>query len=67
MSSPCTALSNAIKAKGHTHSQIAQKVGSTEQRIRDIVGGRERPTQQEFDKLARSLGITSQSIPHATA
>ncbi|KAN0125850.1 hypothetical protein V8E52_001057 [Russula decolorans] len=66
----CTALNNAIKAKGYSLPQVAQNVGSSEQRVRDIVSGRERPTQQEFNKLATSLGIANQAphnSDHATA
>ncbi|KAI0001148.1 hypothetical protein BJV77DRAFT_262584 [Russula vinacea] len=55
----CTALSNAIARQGVSYAQIAMRVGTTEKRIIDIVSGKERPTQQEFNKLATSLGITN--------
>lgn len=66
----CKALNNAIKAKGYSLPQIAQNVGFSEQRVSDIFSGRERPTRQEFNQLATSLGIANQ-VPndsaHATA
>ncbi|KAI9511980.1 hypothetical protein F5148DRAFT_1166626 [Russula earlei] len=55
----CTALNNAIRAKGYTHSQLADRVGSTPERVTDILSGQAKPTQQEFDSLARTLGVTN--------
>ncbi|KAI0277070.1 hypothetical protein BGY98DRAFT_1097721 [Russula aff. rugulosa BPL654] len=68
--SPCSALNNAIRAKGYTYPQIAQSVGTDEKRVRDIVSGSVRPTQQEFERLASSLGIAGQAprdSSHTTA
>lgn len=68
---------------GYTYPQIAQNVGSNEQRVRDstfepsyasllaclhvvVVSGKARPTQQEFNNLARSLDIQSPAVSGRT-
>ncbi|KAF8483571.1 hypothetical protein DFH94DRAFT_843192 [Russula ochroleuca] len=55
----CTALKSAIERQKVSYKQIAKNVGTTESRIIDIVSGRERPTQQEFNRLATALGIAN--------
>ncbi|KAF8226712.1 hypothetical protein L208DRAFT_1406651 [Tricholoma matsutake] len=55
----CSAVKAAKDRTGLSYEVIAQKVGSTEQRITNICVGAEKPTPAEFTALAKALGITS--------
>ncbi|KAI0254529.1 hypothetical protein BJV78DRAFT_923634 [Lactifluus subvellereus] len=60
----CAGLTNAIRGKGITYAQLAQRIGSTEQRVSDICSGKQSATQKEFNDLAAALGMTNLG-PHA--
>ncbi|KAJ7221559.1 hypothetical protein GGX14DRAFT_337423, partial [Mycena pura] len=53
----CKALAAAKNKSGLSYGQIAQRIGSTEQRVIDICTGVESPTTAEFNALAQALGI----------
>lgn len=57
MSTGCTALNNAIRAKGLNYSQLAMRTTLSEGRIGDICSGKAKPSTQEFNALAYALGI----------
>ncbi|KAF9044224.1 hypothetical protein BJ165DRAFT_1479897 [Panaeolus papilionaceus] len=54
----CTAVANAKKNSGLSYSQIAAKLGKSEQHVIDICTGTSRPNDAEFKALADALGIT---------
>ncbi|THU82278.1 hypothetical protein K435DRAFT_967057 [Dendrothele bispora CBS 962.96] len=58
----CSALSNAMKAKGKSYADIAKAINQSEQHVIDICTGSKRPTDAEFNALASALGITN--VPH---
>ncbi|KAK7454027.1 hypothetical protein VKT23_011538 [Stygiomarasmius scandens] len=58
----CSALSNAMKAKGMSYASLAQAIKQPEQHVVDICTGTKRPTDAEFNALAGALGITN--VPH---
>ncbi|KAF9269795.1 hypothetical protein L218DRAFT_953420 [Marasmius fiardii PR-910] len=62
----CAAVNAAKEKTGLSYAAIAQKIGGTEQRVIDICTGNQKPTQAEFDALARALNITA-PLPHDTA
>jgi len=53
----CAALAAAKERTGLSYSQIAQRVGSSEQRIIDICTGVAAPTEAEFQAITVALGI----------
>ncbi|KAJ7118901.1 hypothetical protein C8R44DRAFT_624990 [Mycena epipterygia] len=59
----CTALAAAKDRSGLSYGDIAGKIGKTEQHVIDICTGAQKPTTDEFNALARALGI--QSAPPA--
>ncbi|KAI0777668.1 hypothetical protein BD413DRAFT_186323 [Trametes elegans] len=62
----CAALAAAKDKKGLSYAQIAQQIGKSEQHVIDICTGQSVPTTDEFNALARVLGITEQP-PHDAA
>ncbi|KIM43754.1 hypothetical protein M413DRAFT_443662 [Hebeloma cylindrosporum] len=58
----CAALAAAKAKKGLSYAQIASGIGSTEQRVIDVVTGQSKATDAEFNALAQVLGITN--VPH---
>ncbi|KAI9063661.1 hypothetical protein FKP32DRAFT_1676350 [Trametes sanguinea] len=62
----CAALAAAKEKKGMSYAQIAQQIGKPEQHVIDICTGAATPTTDEFNALARVLGITS-APPHDAA
>ncbi|KAH8996638.1 hypothetical protein EDB92DRAFT_1840979 [Lactarius akahatsu] len=66
-SGQCAALNNAIAGKGLTYNTLAQRVGSSEQRVADICTGKAKPTTKEFNDLASTLGVNPpRDAVHAT-
>ncbi|KAI5122839.1 hypothetical protein M0805_003134 [Coniferiporia weirii] len=66
----CTALAAAKEKKGLSYAQIASQIGKDEQHVIDVCTGATRPTDAEFDALARVLDIKSKPAHdgvHATA
>ncbi|KAI0266364.1 hypothetical protein BC834DRAFT_969404 [Gloeopeniophorella convolvens] len=61
----CSALNAAINRQGVTYAQLAQRVGVSEQRVIDVVTGKDVATTTEFNALASALGITN--APHDAA
>ncbi|KDR79218.1 hypothetical protein GALMADRAFT_62971 [Galerina marginata CBS 339.88] len=59
----CAALAAAKEKKGLSYAQIASGIGKSEQHVIDIVTGKTKPTEAEFNAIASVLGITS-SVPH---
>ncbi|KAG7095254.1 hypothetical protein E1B28_006027 [Marasmius oreades] len=57
----CAALNNAKTKKGLSYAQIAESIGQTEQHVTDVCTGKVKPTQEEFNALAKVLGITDQA------
>jgi len=55
----CTALAAAKDRSKMSYGDIAAKIGQTEQHVVDICTGVQKPTNQEFDALARALGISN--------
>ncbi|KAF8628302.1 hypothetical protein AX17_006005 [Amanita inopinata Kibby_2008] len=62
----CAAVAAAKDRSGLSYSQIASKIGSTEQHVIDICTGTQRPSAAEFQALAVALGITT-PLPHNSA
>ncbi|KAK7035905.1 hypothetical protein R3P38DRAFT_3183716 [Favolaschia claudopus] len=62
----CAALAAAKDRTGMSYAQIAGKLGKTEQHVIDICTGSSRPTTDEFNALAKVLGIQD-SPPHDSA
>ncbi|KII85526.1 hypothetical protein PLICRDRAFT_44839 [Plicaturopsis crispa FD-325 SS-3] len=62
----CSALAAAKEKKGYSYSQIAAKIGKSEQHVIDVCTGAARPTPDEFNALARALDITA-PVPHDSA
>ncbi|KAI0323755.1 hypothetical protein GY45DRAFT_1376092 [Cubamyces sp. BRFM 1775] len=62
----CAALAAAMQKQGLSYAQVAQKIGKSEQHVIDICTGAATPTTDEFNALARALGITS-APPHDAA
>ncbi|KAF5360313.1 hypothetical protein D9758_009127 [Tetrapyrgos nigripes] len=58
----CTALANAMKAKGKSYADLATAIGKSEQHVIEICTGTARPTDTEFNTLAQVLGISN--VPH---
>ncbi|KAF8815559.1 hypothetical protein BYT27DRAFT_7128904 [Phlegmacium glaucopus] len=54
----CAALAAAKAKKGLSYAQIANTIGSPEQRVIDVCTGNAKPTEAEFKSLANALGIT---------
>ncbi|KAF9562084.1 hypothetical protein CPC08DRAFT_688188 [Agrocybe pediades] len=59
----CAALAAAKEKKGMSYGQIASGMGVSEQRVIDIVTGKDHPTEAEFKKIAGVLGIAD-TVPH---
>ncbi|KAF8066649.1 hypothetical protein FPV67DRAFT_1670140 [Lyophyllum atratum] len=59
----CTALAAAKDKSGLSYAAIAQKIGKTEQHVIDICTAKQKPTKDEFDALAKALGITA-NVPN---
>ncbi|KAF9002577.1 hypothetical protein BDQ17DRAFT_1425893 [Cyathus striatus] len=59
----CSAVASAKEKSGLSYSQIATKIGTSEQHVIDICTGAKKPTQPEFNALAQALGITA-PLPH---
>ncbi|KAJ7184454.1 hypothetical protein C8R46DRAFT_1208650 [Mycena filopes] len=57
----CSALAAAKDRSGMSYGDIAAKIGKTEQHVIDICTGTQRPTTDEFNALAKALGIQSQA------
>ncbi|KAJ7042077.1 hypothetical protein C8F04DRAFT_1078222 [Mycena alexandri] len=58
----CSALAAAKdRSAGLSYSDIAGKIGKSEQHVIDICTGTQRPTTEEFNALAKALGIQSQA------
>lgn len=57
----CAALAAAKDRSGLSYLQIAQRTGTTEQRIIDICTGATVPTQAEFQGITVALGIQHQA------
>ncbi|KAF8960724.1 hypothetical protein BDZ97DRAFT_1832556 [Flammula alnicola] len=55
----CAALAAAKEKKGLSWGQIAGALGQSEQHVIDIVTGQSKPTEAEFNAIAKVLGITS--------
>jgi len=51
------ALAAAKTKSGLSYTQIAQRIGLSEQRVIDICTGAQRPTTTEFNALAQALGV----------
>ncbi|KAI9441335.1 hypothetical protein H4582DRAFT_1931915 [Lactarius indigo] len=52
---------------GLTYLTLAQRVGSSEQRVADICTGKAKPTTKEFNDLASTLGVNPpRDAVHAT-
>ncbi|KAH9072960.1 hypothetical protein EDB83DRAFT_148948 [Lactarius deliciosus] len=52
---------------GLTYNTLAQRVGSSEQRVADICTGKAKPTTKEFNDLASTLGVSPpRDAVHAT-
>ncbi|KAJ6606311.1 hypothetical protein DFH09DRAFT_1299577 [Mycena vulgaris] len=65
----CTALATAKDRSGMSYSDIGSKIGKSEQEVINICTGAQKPTTDEFNALARALGIQSSAPPisaHAT-
>ncbi|KAI0659176.1 hypothetical protein C8Q70DRAFT_1054453 [Cubamyces menziesii] len=62
----CAALAAAMNKQGLSYAQVAQRIGKSEQHVIDICTGASTPTADEFNALARALGITSPP-PHDAA
>ncbi|KAF8643452.1 hypothetical protein AX16_009008 [Volvariella volvacea WC 439] len=62
----CAAVAAAQQRTGLTDAQIAEKVGTTEAHITDIITGKTKPTAEEFQKLAVALEIKD-PLPHDAA
>ncbi|KAN0082532.1 hypothetical protein V8E55_008327 [Tylopilus felleus] len=54
----CSALNSALHAKGFNNAELANKTGLGSQRVNDILDGKAKPTQEEFNTIAGVLGIT---------
>jgi len=63
----CAALAAAKDKAGLSYAQIAQRVGSTEQRIISICTGAAVPTETEFNAITQALGIKDKAPKHTTA
>ncbi|KAJ7144912.1 hypothetical protein C8R43DRAFT_1130335 [Mycena crocata] len=57
----CSALAAAKDRSGLSYGDIAAKIGKSEQHVIDICTGAQKPTTEEFNALARALGIQSQA------
>jgi len=57
----CSALSAAKDRSKMSYADIANKIGKSEQHVIDICTGSQRPTADEFNALARVLGIQSEA------
>ncbi|KAJ7067762.1 hypothetical protein B0H15DRAFT_794071 [Mycena belliarum] len=55
----CTALAAAKAKSGLSYGAIAAKIGKSEQDVVNICTGAQRPTSDEFNALAKALGIHS--------
>ncbi|KAF8882114.1 hypothetical protein BD779DRAFT_1544025 [Infundibulicybe gibba] len=66
MDPQCSALAAAKTKAGLSYAQIGEKIGKSEQHVTDICTGKVKPTQAEFDELARALNITA-PLPHDSA
>jgi len=65
----CAALAAAKDKSRMSYADIAGKIGKSEQHVIDICTGTQRPTADEFNALAKALGIQSQApatSAHAT-
>jgi len=62
----CTALAAAKDRSGLSYGDIAAKINKSEQHVIDICTGTQRPTTEEFDALAKALGIHS-AVPANSA
>ncbi|KAJ7460863.1 hypothetical protein B0H11DRAFT_2227892 [Mycena galericulata] len=62
----CSALAAAKDRSGLSYGDIAAKIGKSEQHVVDICTGAQKPTTEEFNALARALGIQS-SAPAISA
>jgi len=61
----CSALAAAKVKSGMSYADIAARIGKNEQHVIDICTGAQKPTTDEFNALARVLGI--QSSPPANS
>ncbi|KJA21830.1 hypothetical protein HYPSUDRAFT_41709 [Hypholoma sublateritium FD-334 SS-4] len=59
----CAALIAAKEKKGLSWAQVASALGQSEAHVLAVVNGTSRPTEAEFNAIAKVLGITS-SVPH---
>ncbi|KAK2467635.1 hypothetical protein APHAL10511_000490 [Amanita phalloides] len=55
----CAALAAAKEKSGLSYKAIADKIGSTEDHVIAICTGTKKPSQAEFQELAKALNITS--------
>ncbi|EIN05563.1 hypothetical protein PUNSTDRAFT_54936 [Punctularia strigosozonata HHB-11173 SS5] len=62
----CTALAAAKDKKGISYTQIAEKMGTSEQHVIDICTGTQKATDAEFSSLAHILDVKS-APPHDSA
>ncbi|TFK36280.1 hypothetical protein BDQ12DRAFT_687142 [Crucibulum laeve] len=63
----CSALAAAKEKSGLSYAAIAQKIGKSEQHVIDICTGQQAPTTDEFNNLAKALGISAGTAPHDSA
>ncbi|KAF8548734.1 hypothetical protein OG21DRAFT_1500853 [Imleria badia] len=64
MTGQCSAITNALTAKGYDNAKLASEAGLSKQRVDEILAGSPKPTQQEFSSIARVLGLNP-NTPHA--
>ncbi|KAI0343766.1 hypothetical protein BDW22DRAFT_1428308 [Trametopsis cervina] len=62
----CAALAAAKERKGMSYTDIATKIGQSEQHVIDLCTGNSTPTTAEFNALASVLDI-KETPPHDAA
>ncbi|KAH0828715.1 hypothetical protein J3R83DRAFT_3121 [Lanmaoa asiatica] len=58
----CSAIVNAMNAKGYSYDKLAGQVGMPQQRVVDVLTGKAKPTQQEFGSIASALGLSNNTV-----
>ncbi|KAF9473177.1 hypothetical protein BDN70DRAFT_886100 [Pholiota conissans] len=59
----CAALVAAQAKSGISWAQVGAAIGKSEQQVISIIEGSTRPTEAEFNAIAKTLGITN-NVPH---
>jgi len=62
----CSALAAAKVKSGMSYADIASRIGKGEQHVIDICTGAQKPTTDEFNALAKVLGMLPANPAHAT-